>query len=73
MNWMGKTMFAQQVVGLAKYHSEKKTVMVDATYSRAHQTATCMGVKREGCLIGKTKVGMNTKAQTICGSGGYSV
>jgi hypothetical protein len=33
------------MVGLAANHGEKKTVMIDATYLKAHLTATSMGAK----------------------------
>jgi len=36
------------MVGLAAHHGEKKTVMIDATYLKAHRTATSMGVKKGG-------------------------
>ena len=40
--------FAQTMVGLAAGHGEEKTVMIDATYLKAHRTATSMGVKKGG-------------------------
>ena len=49
--------------GLAAELGEEKTVMIDATYLKAHRTATSMGVKRgggRGRLIGRTKGGINT-------------
>jgi hypothetical protein len=36
------------MAGLTADHSETKTVMIDATYPKAHRTATCMGVKKGG-------------------------
>ena len=36
------------VAGLAADHGEKKTVMIDATYLKAHRTATSLGVKKGG-------------------------
>lgn len=44
--WSNKSIFAQMMVGLAANHGEEKTVMIDATYLKAHWTATSMGVKR---------------------------
>jgi hypothetical protein len=38
--------FARMMVGLAADHGERKTVMIDATYLKAHRTATSMGVKK---------------------------
>ena len=34
------------MVGLSAKHREEKTVMIDATYLKAHRTATSMGVKK---------------------------
>ena len=36
------------MAGLAAEHCEKKTVMIDATYLKAHRTTTSMGVKKGG-------------------------
>ncbi len=57
---------------LAANHGEEKTVMIDATYLKAHRTATSMGVKKgeRGRLIGRTKGSMNTKLHAICDSQG---
>ncbi|MFO8126444.1 IS5 family transposase [Yoonia sp.] len=74
--WSDKGIFARIMVGLAAEHGEKKTVMIDATYLKAHRTATSMGVKKggfndqRGRLIGRTKGGMNTKLHAICDSKG---
>ncbi|QFT74723.1 hypothetical protein FIU92_16935 [Ruegeria sp. THAF33] len=57
--------------GLAAQHGEETTVMIDATYLRAHCIATSMAAKRgRGRLIGRTKGGMNTKLHAICDSEG---
>jgi len=40
--------FARMMAGLAAEHGERKTVMIDATYLKAHRTATSMGVKKGG-------------------------
>jgi transposase len=68
--WSDKGAFAQMMAGLAAEHSERKTVMIDATYLKAHRTATSMGVKKGGRkrLIGRTKGGMNTKLHATCDS-----
>ncbi len=44
--------------------------MIDATYMKAHRTATSMAVKKggRGRLIGRTKGGLNTKLRAICDS-----
>lgn len=36
------------MTGLASEHGEKKNVMIDATYIKAHRTATSMAVKKGG-------------------------
>ena len=46
--WSEKGVFAQIMMGLAAAHGEEKTVMIDATYLKAHRTATSMGVKKGG-------------------------
>ena len=46
--WSDKGIFARMMVGLAADHGEKKTVMIDATYLKAHRTATSMGMKKGG-------------------------
>jgi transposase len=53
-------------------HGEQKTVMIDATYLKAHQTATSMAAEKRGRgrLIGRTKGGINTKLHAICDSRG---
>ncbi len=40
--------FAQMMAGLAAEHGEEKIVMIDATYLKAHRTATSLGVKKGG-------------------------
>ena len=46
--WSDKGIFARMMVGLASDHGETKTVMIDATYLKAHRTATSLGVKKGG-------------------------
>ena len=46
--WSDKGVFARMMAGLAAEHCEKKTVMIVATYLKAHRTATSMGVKKGG-------------------------
>jgi hypothetical protein len=36
------------LIGLASDHGEEKTVMIDATYLKAHRTASSLGVKKGG-------------------------
>ena len=46
--WSDKGVFARMMAGLAAEHGEQKTVMIDATYLKAHRTATSLGVKFGG-------------------------
>ncbi len=48
--WRDKSVFAGMMAGLAAEHGEQKTVMIDATYLKAHRTATGMGVKKGGAV-----------------------
>lgn len=46
--WSDKGIFARMMAGLAAGRGEEKTVMTDATYLKAHRTATSLGVKKGG-------------------------
>ena len=46
--WSDKGIFAQMMAGLAAAHCGEKTVMIDATYLKAHRTATSLSVKKGG-------------------------
>ena len=46
--WSERGIFAKMMVGLAAEHGEKRTVMIDATYLKAHRTASSLGVKKGG-------------------------
>ena len=48
--WSEKGIFARMMVGLAAEHGEKTTVMIDATYLKAHRTATSMAAKKGGVV-----------------------
>ena len=39
------------MVGLAAKRGEQKTVMIDATYLKAHRTATSMVAKKGGAVV----------------------
>lgn len=45
-----KGIFARVMAGLSAEHGESKTVMIDATYLKAHRTANSMGVKKRDVL-----------------------
>ena len=47
-NRSDKGVFARMMAGLAAGHGEEKTVMIDATYLKAHRTATSMAAKKGG-------------------------
>ena len=49
--WRDKGIFAQMMMGLATDHGEKKTVMIDATYLKAHCTASSLDVKKGGAAV----------------------
>ncbi len=44
--WSEKGIFARMMAGLAAEHSEKKTVVIDATYFEAHRTVSSLDVKK---------------------------
>ena len=46
--WSNKGIFAAIMAGLAAKHGEKKTVMIDETYLKAHRTASSLGAKKGG-------------------------
>lgn len=48
--WSDKGIFAQTMAGLAAEHGETKTVMIDATYLKAHRTASSLGAKKGGAV-----------------------
>ena len=50
--WSDRGIFTRMMAGLAAGHGEEKTVMIDATYLKAHRTATSMGVKKGGLDAG---------------------
>ncbi len=46
--WSDRGIFARMMAHLASEHCEQKTAMIDATYLKAHRTATSMGVETGG-------------------------
>jgi transposase len=48
--WSEKGIFARMMAGPAAEHGEKTTVMIDATYLKAHRTATSMASKKGGVV-----------------------
>ena len=49
--WSEEGIFARTMAGLAAEHGEKTTVMIDATYLKAHRTATSMAAKKNGGVV----------------------
>ena len=46
--WSDNGVFARIMVGLAAERAEHKTIMIDATYLKAHRTASSLRVKKGG-------------------------
>lgn len=44
--WSNRGVFARMMAALSAEHDEGKTVMIDATSLKAHQTATSLNVKK---------------------------
>ena len=65
--------------GLASGAAVPKTVMIDATYLKAHRTATRLRSKKggpddqRGRLIGRTKGGMNIKLHAVTDADGRPI
>ena len=49
--WGDKGVFARMMEGLAAEAAVPKTVMIDATYLKAHRTATSLRSKKGGLTI----------------------
>lgn len=74
--WSDKGVFLRMMEGLAApQSSERKMVMIDATYLKAHRTASSLRVKKGGAgrLIGRTKGGMNTKLHAVTDTNGRPI
>ncbi|WP_227004864.1 IS5 family transposase [Acetobacter senegalensis] len=65
--WITMGIFIRMMDGLAAGKAEPQTVMIDATYLKAHRTASSLRLKKGSCgrLIGRTKGGMNTKLHAV--------
>ena len=46
--WSDNGVFARIMMGLAAENAEHKTIMIDATYLKAHRTASSLRVKKGG-------------------------
>lgn len=49
--WSERAIFAKMMAGLAAVHGKKKTVMIDATYLKAHRTASSLGAQKGGAWL----------------------
>jgi transposase len=67
--------FARIMTGLAAEAPDNKTISIDATYLKAHRTASSLWLKkgRAGRLIGQTKGGMNTKLHAVTDTSGRPI
>ncbi|WP_144423494.1 IS5 family transposase [Sphingopyxis sp. 113P3] len=74
--WSDKGIFIRMMEGLATPRApDRKTIMIDATYLKAHRTASSLGGKKggPGRLIGRTKGGMNTKLHAVSDANGRPI
>lgn len=46
--WSDNEVFARIMMGLAAEGTENKTIMIDATYMKAHRTASSLRAKKGG-------------------------
>ena len=46
--WSDMGVFARMMAGLAAESTERATIMIDATYLKAHRTASSLGAKKGG-------------------------
>lgn len=70
IRWSRMGVFARIMEGLASGGGEEKVLMIDATYLKAHRTASSLRVKKggddkRGRLIGRTKGGLTTKLHAV--------
>ncbi|WP_111481383.1 IS5 family transposase [Celeribacter halophilus] len=73
--WSEMGVFARIFEGLAAEAMDPTTIMIDATYLKAHRTASSLRGKKggRGRLIGRTKGGMNTKLHAITDTHGRPI
>ncbi|WP_183969538.1 IS5 family transposase [Sagittula marina] len=73
--WRDMGAFARMMEGLASEAADRKTVMIDATYLKAHRTASSLRFEKggRGRLIGRTKGGMNTKVHAVTDANGRPI
>ena len=73
--WSEAGVFVRMMEGLSDAQAERRTVMIDATYLKAHRTASSLRAKKGGLgrLIGRTKGGMNTKLHAVTDANGRPI
>ena len=73
--WSDNGVFARIMMGLAAESAESKRIMIDATYLKAHRTASSLRAKKRGRgrQIGRTKGGMNTKLHAVTDARGRPI
>lgn len=49
--WSDKGVFVAMMDGLSAKGAERKTIMIDATYLKAHRTALSLGLKKGGADV----------------------
>ena len=49
--WSDKGVFLAMMDGLSAKGTERKTIMIDATYLKAHRTASSLGLKKGGVVV----------------------
>ena len=49
--WSRMGVFARMMAGLAEKAAEPKTIMIDATYLKAHRTASSLRLKKGGAAV----------------------
>ena len=69
--WSDMGVFAWIMMGLAEQAPDNKTISIDATYLKAHRTASSLRLKRGG-VSALTKGGMNTKLHAVTDTSGRS-
>ncbi|RBW54940.1 IS5 family transposase [Ruegeria sp. A3M17] len=73
--WSDMGVFTRIMAGLAAEAPDYKTISIDATYLKAHRTASSLLVEKggRGRLIGQTKGGMNTKLHAVTDTSGRPI
>ncbi|MEW9298507.1 IS5 family transposase [Acetobacter oryzifermentans] len=63
--------FIRMMDGLSAAKTEPQTIMIEATYLKVHRAVSSLAKKGDsGCLIGRTKSGINTKLYAVADQNG---